>query len=300
MRVISGEAKGHTLKAPKGMTTRPMSDKIKGAVYSMLSNILADLDRDWGRILDLYAGTGSIGIEALSRGAEWADFVEINAGVCRIISENLEHTKLTTKARVNHRAVHAFLNSPPPSPGATQIRRMAGGLHRRKGGIERDKTSPITSLQAEAQIEMEAASEAGNELRLEPEVDNNTIHNEQQYDIIFLDPPYADPRINDTLAHISRSGLIKPGGLVIIGHSPRVTLQASYGAESDPTTGGKPGQLKLLRHRRHGDSAFTIFIAGDPTDYGLEGLSDDIRAAPDQDFEKTEEIEQSAEPEPQE
>src|SRR5438045_309949 len=113
MRVISGEARGHTLKAPKGMTTRPMADKIKGAVFSMLSNILSQLDREWGRVLDLYAGTGSIAIEALSRGADWADLVEINAGVCRIISENLEHTKQNQKARVNNRAVHSFLNSPP-------------------------------------------------------------------------------------------------------------------------------------------------------------------------------------------
>ena len=104
MRVISGEARGHTLKAPKGMTTRPMSDKIKGAVFSMLSGLLSNSDRAWGQILDMYAGSGSIGIEALSRGAEWADFVEVNAGVCRVITDNLEHTKLSPLSSITRPA----------------------------------------------------------------------------------------------------------------------------------------------------------------------------------------------------
>ncbi len=260
MRVISGEARGHTLKAPKGMTTRPMADKIKGAVFSMLSNLLSQTDREWGRILDLYAGTGSIGIESLSRGAEWADFVEINAGVCRIISDNLAHTKMDSKARVNHRAVHAFLNSPPPAPGTSHPKRAYGGLHRRKGG------DPLPKDPLPDAAETPSA----------PESDNNTIHNEQQYDIIFLDPPYADPKINNTLAHVARSGLVKPGGLVVIGHSPRVTLQTSYG---DGEVGSQ--FLQLLRHRRHGDSAFTIFLAGDLAFYGFAPQSDTQLAATD-------------------
>ncbi len=250
MRVISGEARGHTLKAPKGMTTRPMSDKIKGAVFSMLTTVLARLDRDWGRVLDLYSGSGSIGIEALSRGASWADFVEINAGVCRVISDNLEHTKLTNRSRVNNRNVQAFLNSPPAPPGPNGAKRAAGGLHRRKGGEHRHQPQ-IDQIEAVAELDR-------------PEVDNNTIHNEQQYDIIFIDPPYADPKIPNTLVHVARSGLAKQGGLVVIGHSPRVELQPTYGEE---TAGGV--QLKLLKHRRHGDSAFTIFLAGDPACYGF-------------------------------
>ena len=253
MRVISGEARGHTLKAPKGMTTRPMSDKIKGAVFSMLSNILSQLDREWGRVLDMYAGSGSIGIEALSRGADWVDFVEINAGVCRVVADNLEHTHFTNKARVNNRAVTAFLNSPPAPPGANHAKRAADGLHRRKGGIERKQEKSVLPIPVETGTPDVT------------EIDNSTIHNEHQYDIIFLDPPYADPKIPDTLGHVARSGLAKPGGLVIIGHSPRVTLRPSYGGETPDTP-----MIQLLRHRRHGDSAFTIFLAGNPADYGFK------------------------------
>jgi 16S rRNA (guanine966-N2)-methyltransferase len=137
MRVIAGDAKGHALKAPKGMSTRPMADKVKGAVFSMLSNLLAQSDREWGKVLDLYSGSGSIGIEALSRGADWADFVEINAGVSRIISENLEHTHLSEKGRVNNRTVQNFLNSPSPAP-KNKVRAQ-GGLQWRKGGSLSDR-----------------------------------------------------------------------------------------------------------------------------------------------------------------
>ncbi len=258
MRVISGEARGHNLKAPKGMTTRPMSDKIKGAVFSMLSTILDQLDREWGRVLDMYAGSGSIGIEALSRGADWVDFVEINAGVCRVISENLEHTKFTARARVNNRQVHSFLNSPPAPPGAAHPKRTAGGLHRRKGGKNRGEEERQAALLAGfAPLETVPA---------EPVSDKAPDQAGKIYDIIFLDPPYADPKIPDTLEHITRSNLIKPGGLVVIGHSPRVTLKPFIGS-AEP---GNGVQLHLLRHRQHGDSAFSIFLAGNPANYGFK------------------------------
>lgn len=271
MRVISGEARGHNLKAPKGMTTRPMADKIKGAVFSMLSTLLDDLDQDWGRVLDLYAGSGSIGIEALSRGASWVDFVEINAGVCRVISENLEHTKFTGRARVNNRPVNSFLNSPPAAPGANQGKRNAGGLHRRKGGEKRGKETIQAGF-----FSVEAA-------QVEPATAPAPALPETFYDIIFLDPPYADPKIPDTLEHVARSGLVKPGGLVVIGHSPRVVLTDVIGSEA----AGDGVQLNLLRHRRHGDSAFTIFLAGSPRDYGFEQEENAVETTSDDGDEDT-------------
>jgi 16S rRNA (guanine966-N2)-methyltransferase len=96
MRVIAGQAKGHRLKVPKGTVTRPATDLVKGAIFSILENITGD----WEQVLDLFSGSGSLGIEALSRGAGWADFVERKPRCCAIIKENLEKTKLAEKAHV--------------------------------------------------------------------------------------------------------------------------------------------------------------------------------------------------------
>jgi 16S rRNA G966 N2-methylase RsmD len=254
-----------------------MADKVKGAVFSMLSNILNQLDRDWGRVLDMYAGSGSIGIEALSRGATWADFVETNAGVCRIISENLAHTKFTDKARVNNRTVTAFLNNPPAAPGSGAGKRAAGGLHRRKGGSRRNESTAFLEVAPEAETTPSATLE----------VDNAAIQEAWQYDIIFLDPPYADPKIPDTLKHAARSGLVKPGGLVVIGHSPRVTLADSFAEEA-----GQPKAVPLnrIRFRRHGDSAFSIYLAGDPAAYGFGPTSEETEAESEFDEDDREEI----------
>ena len=96
MRVIAGEAKGHRLKFVRSARLRPTSDKVKGAIFSALSSLRVD----WSRVLDLYAGTGSLGIEALSRGAEYADFVEKDVKFCSIIKENLTHTKMAERSHV--------------------------------------------------------------------------------------------------------------------------------------------------------------------------------------------------------
>jgi len=96
MRVIAGKAKGHRLKFPRGTTTRPATDLVKGAIFSILATI-AD---NWDEVLDLFSGSGALGIEALSRGAGWVDIVESNPKCCAIIRENLAKTKLDAQARV--------------------------------------------------------------------------------------------------------------------------------------------------------------------------------------------------------
>ncbi len=105
MRVIGGTARGHRLKAPRGMRTRPMADKIREALFSMLE-ALGVRPR---RVVDLYAGSGAIGIEALSRGAEWVDFVERSPAACAVIRENLEHTGFRDRAAVHCTTVASFL-----------------------------------------------------------------------------------------------------------------------------------------------------------------------------------------------
>jgi 16S rRNA (guanine(966)-N(2))-methyltransferase RsmD len=157
-----------------------MLDRVKEALFSVLDGYGAI----HGRVLDLYAGTGSLGIECLSRGASEADFVEQNAHVCRIIHDNLRHTRFDTQARVY----------------CTTVARYIGN-----------------------------------------------VHNMGTYDIIIMDPPYADARIEETIRSIVA---VSPGsgeGLLVVGHSPRVVLADRYET------------YERLKHRRLGDSCFSIY-----------------------------------------
>lgn len=87
LRVISGSAGGLFLEVPRGVEIRPALDRIKGAIFSSLGAWIVDK-----RVLDLYAGTGSLGIEALSRGARAATFVDLAGACCRAIRNNLAKT----------------------------------------------------------------------------------------------------------------------------------------------------------------------------------------------------------------
>ena len=97
MRVIAGRAKGHRLAGPPSRATRPTSDLVRGAIFSALEAMGAELTR----VLDLYAGSGALGIEALSRGGRWCDFVEKNGRACASIRENLAKTGFNEQARVH-------------------------------------------------------------------------------------------------------------------------------------------------------------------------------------------------------
>jgi 16S rRNA (guanine966-N2)-methyltransferase len=95
MRVIAGEAKGRKLKMVPGDGTRPITDRAKEALFSIIGNWIEGV-----RVLDLFGGTGAVGIEALSRGANYAYFVDLNRKACQVILDNLKHCKLDTRARV--------------------------------------------------------------------------------------------------------------------------------------------------------------------------------------------------------
>ncbi|MDW7982028.1 MAG: 16S rRNA (guanine(966)-N(2))-methyltransferase RsmD [Thermomicrobium sp.] len=112
MRVISGIARGRRLKAPRGLRTRPMADKIREALFAMV-DALGIRPR---RVLDLYAGSGAVGIEALSRGAEWVDFVDRSAAACAVIRENLATTGFASRAAVHCTTVRGFLQRPAREP----------------------------------------------------------------------------------------------------------------------------------------------------------------------------------------
>ena len=95
MRVITGKARGVQLKTPEGMLTRPTADRVKEALFSIIN-----FDLPGAAVLDLFGGTGQLGIEALSRGANSAVFVDQREDACKIIRENLRRTKLETQGRV--------------------------------------------------------------------------------------------------------------------------------------------------------------------------------------------------------
>ena len=187
MRVIAGDRRGFQLKGPAGRFTRPMADRVREALFSML----ASLGVEPVRVLDLYAGTGGIGIEALSRGAESADFVERNAAAAAVVRANLAHTRYTDVARVYQEPVAAFLSR-----------------------VERGQAERAP------------------------------------YDLIVMDPPYADPDLVATLERVGRSPLVESTTILAIGHSPRVTLPE------------RAGRLVRLRERCYGDSCFSIYDVG--------------------------------------
>lgn len=107
MRVIAGSQKGRRLIPPRGSGVRPTADRVKEALFSILG------ERTIGaRFLDLYAGTGAIGIEALSRGATRATFVEPDQASLRVLRANLDRCGMATFADVRPRTVEAFLRRP--------------------------------------------------------------------------------------------------------------------------------------------------------------------------------------------
>ena len=95
MRVITGMARGINLKTPSGMATRPTSDRVKEALFSIIQ-----FEIPGARVLDLFGGTGQLGIEALSRGAQSCVFVDQSNDACKLIRENLQRTKLQESAQV--------------------------------------------------------------------------------------------------------------------------------------------------------------------------------------------------------
>ncbi len=179
MRVITGKAKGHPLKFPKGAPTRPATDLVRGAIFSILEN---RSDTAWDEVLDLFSGSGAMGIEALSRGAGHADFVDRDPRCCSIIKENLEKTRLAEQARVY----------------CTSVTKALGFL-------------------------------------------------EKEYDLVLMDPPYADTSIGDVIGQLAASKLVGENTTIVVTHSPRLTLAERYGGYG------------LVRTTRHGDSCINVY-----------------------------------------
>ena len=144
MRVITGKARGIQLKTPQGMLTRPTADRVKEALFSIIRFDVAN-----AKVLDLFGGTGQLGIEALSQGAGSAVFVDAREEACSLIRENLKKTHLENQASVVRADYMEYL------------RRCR-----------------------------------------------------EQFDIIFLDPPYAEVFLENALGRITEIDILQPGGII--------------------------------------------------------------------------------------
>jgi 16S rRNA (guanine966-N2)-methyltransferase len=107
-RIISGTAKGFVLQDVPGDITRPITDRVKESLFNIIG---ADIEGT--SILDLFGGTGSVGIEALSRGAEFARFIDLNHAAIKVIKSNLQRSKLIDKAEVVQSDAFEYLNRAP-------------------------------------------------------------------------------------------------------------------------------------------------------------------------------------------
>ena len=145
MRVITGKARGIVLKTPDGMATRPTTDRVKEAMFSIIQ-----FDIPASRVLDLFGGTGQLGIEALSRDAKSAVFVDEREDACRLIRENLKRTKLEQCGRVIRSDYLAYLRNC-----------------------------------------------------------------KEKFDIIFLDPPYAEVFLENSLKMITEIDILQSGGIIV-------------------------------------------------------------------------------------
>ncbi len=145
MRVITGKARGVALKTPEGLQTRPTADRVKEALFSVIQ-----FDLPNAQVLDLFAGTGQLGIEALSRGAKSAVFVDANDAPCKLVKENLKRTRLEQQARV----------------------------------VKGDYLSFLKNCR-------------------------------ETFDIVFLDPPYAEVFLENALKCISEIDILRSGGIIV-------------------------------------------------------------------------------------
>jgi 16S rRNA (guanine(966)-N(2))-methyltransferase RsmD len=180
LRVITGTAKGRSLKTLRGQATRPTTELLRGALFNIIGDAICDRS-----FLDLYAGSGAVGIEALSRGATRAVFIDESAEAVRVIGDNLRSTGFSGVGQ-------AFTNTV----------RAAIEILGRRG---------------------------------------------QQFDFIFLDPPYEKGWIALTLGWLAKTPLLAPDGAIIVEHSRR-----------EPITGDL---FAVRREASHGDSRLT-FLAG--------------------------------------
>ncbi len=217
MRVVSGQAKGRRLKSPRTAGTRPILDRVKTALFDILSTRVED-----ARFLDLFAGTGGVGIEALSRGAASATFIELNAGVLKLVRENLQITGLAEGAETLHTDAFKFLqaHSGEKLAGNQDVMAVQGA---RKG-------RPY----------------------IMPDDDSSRRMDRIPYDIVYVAPPQYKGMAARALELLDSSPLVADTGLVIIQIFPK---------ERDEVAAVALSRLVLVDERRYGSTLLMFYEA---------------------------------------
>jgi 16S rRNA G966 N2-methylase RsmD len=218
MRVVTGEAKGRKLKAPKTTGTRPIIDRVKTALFDILSTRVED-----ARFLDLFAGTGSVGIEALSRGAASATFIEMSHNVLKLVRENLKITGLAGRAETIHADAFKFLQNCQNEKGHPSLTppqgTREGHPYHIRGGYPAAGGDPLR--------------------RPCP-----------QYDIIYVAPPQYHEMAARALGILDTSPLVAESGLVIIQIHPKERA----GVAAVPLT-----RLQLTDERKYGSTLLMFY-----------------------------------------
>ena len=164
MRIVSGEWRGRPLKAPEGKATRPTSDRTREALFSMLVSRLGDFEGL--QVADLFAGTGALGLEALSRGAAHCTFVETDRQAVAALNANIDALKASHRTSVRTTSAAAFTGGPfdlvmmdPPygkGLGQQALNRLvesgslaAGALVSLETGVGEEISAPALTLEAE-------------------------------------------------------------------------------------------------------------------------------------------------------
>lgn len=228
-RIIGGRAGGRTLATPRGSATRPTSDRVREALFS----ILAARDLIVGaRVLDLYAGSGALGLEAASRGAAEVTLVEEHRATARLIAANA--ATLGLRVDVVTSTVRAFAGRTGiPSGGATGV---AGGH-----GVTDARVTRGAAVAAEPGSGARAGGAA--------------------YDLVFADPPYplGEAELAADLAALVAGGVCAPGAVLVLERSAR---------SPEPTW---PPGLSRTRERRYGETTLWFAVADEPQEADLLG-----------------------------
>jgi 16S rRNA (guanine966-N2)-methyltransferase len=223
MRIIAGLYRSRTLEAPAGMATRPTSDRLRETLFNVLAPRI-----EGALFLDLYAGSGAVGIEALSRGAAGVEFVERAPGALGALRKNLERLGIEAGFRLHGAGVGGVLRKMGPGAGGTAtgegLRFPAHSQRTRKDGA-RGISGSIS------RGSLEQPPSAG-------------------FDVVFLDPPYdAAAEYAATLGLLGGAavGLLTDGAVVIAEHRKKERLEESY------------GMLARTRLLEQGDAALSFY-----------------------------------------